>query len=295
MYDRLLFPTDGSDGAEAVTDDVLDIAAAHDATLHVLNVADTAHDSVTRVGDEVIDVFEQEGETLVEKTAATAAERGIETETAVVQGSVPETITEYADTAEIDLIVMPTRGRRGIEEFLLGSTTERVVRTAATPVLTLRPENAGFDYPFESLLVPTDGSDPATQALDLAAEAAADTAATLNVLSAVDTSVFAGSDALPQLDALEAEASTAVDAAADRAASAGVAEVVTAVEHGSSIPAAIRSYADEAGVDCILLGTHGRTGLNRYLLGSVAEALVRSADRPVLIVPQDADTTAGDG
>ena len=66
MYDQLLFPTDGSDGAEAVTDDVLDIAAAHDATLHVLNVADTAHDSVTRVGDEVIDVFEQEGDTLVE-------------------------------------------------------------------------------------------------------------------------------------------------------------------------------------------------------------------------------------
>jgi nucleotide-binding universal stress UspA family protein len=292
MYDRLLFPTDGSDGAEAVIDDVLDIAASHDAAVHMLNVADTAHDSVTRVGDEVIDVFEQEGGDIVTAAAASADARSIETETAVVQGAVPATITEYASAAEIDLIVMPTHGRTGLSERLVGSTTERVSRTTTVPVLTLRPNGERLTYPFETLLAPTDGSEPATQAVDVATEIA-DQETTLHVLSAIDTAAFGGSDTLQQYGTLESETSEVAESAADRARSAGAGDVVEAVEHGPSIPAAIRSYAEEAAADCIVMGTHGRTGLDRILLGSVTEAIVRSADRPVLIVPQDAEGTAG--
>lgn len=293
MYDRLLFPTDGSDGAAAVIDDVLGIATAHGATLHILNVADTTHDSVTRVGSEVVDVLEAEGDSLVAETAATAEARGVETKTAVRQGDVPATITEYAETAAIDLIAMPTHGRTGIGELLVGSTTERVSRTTTVPVLTLRPDSDGLTYPFETLLVPTDGSECAAQALDLATGIAVNDAI-LHILSAVDTAAFGGSDSLPHYDALETEAGEVVETAADRARSGGVDEIIETVEHGTSIPAAIRSYADETEIDCIVMGTHGRTGLDRYLLGSVTEAVVRSADQPVLIVPQETDTAAAE-
>jgi len=141
MFDRILFPTDGGEGADAVTGRVLDTAAFHGATLYVLHVADTTHDSVARIEGGVVDVFEREGERIVAETERRATERGIETVTDVVQGGVPETVVAYAEEYGVDLIVMPTRGRTGLERALFGSVTERVVRRSPVPVLTLHPDD----------------------------------------------------------------------------------------------------------------------------------------------------------
>jgi nucleotide-binding universal stress UspA family protein len=286
MFDRILFPIDDSDGVAAVRDSVYALAAAHDATLHVLNVADTAHDSVTRIGDQVVDALEQAGEQLVGETAAKAAEQGIPTETAVIQGGVAATITTYAETAEIDLIVMPTQGRTGIEERLLGSTTERVSRETPVPLLTLRPDATPVATPFERLLVPTDGSDTAASALDVGIELAVADGSTLQLLSIIDTGLFGGDLRADQYtESLTSAAERIIDDARDRATAAGVGDVVTAVEDDESVAGGIRSYAVDADSDCIVVGTHGRTGLNRYLLGSVTETLIRTAPVPVLVVP----------
>ena len=286
MFDRILFPIDDSDGVAAVRDSVYALAAAHDATLHVLNVADTAHDSVTRIGDQVVDALEQTGEQLVAETARQAAERGISTQTAVIQGGVAATITEYAETAEIDCIVMPTQGRKGIEERLLGSTTERVSRETTVPLLTLRPDAAPLSTPIERLLVPTDGSDTAAAALDVGIDLAVADTSTLHLLSVVDTSLFGGDIQAEQYaDSLTEAATGITDDARDRATAAGVGEVITAVEDDRSVAEGIRSYAAEAEADCIVVGTHGRTGLDRYLLGSVTETLIRTSPVPVMVVP----------
>ena len=141
MYDHILFPTDGSERSDAAFDHVLAIAAEHGATVHIFHVADTARDSVTQISGDVVDVLEREGDRIVEETAKKAAERGVSTVTEVHQGGVPESIVAYADEYGIDLIVMPTRGRTGLERTLLGSVTERVVRHASVPVLTI-PEEA---------------------------------------------------------------------------------------------------------------------------------------------------------
>lgn len=141
MFDRILFPTDGGDGASTVFDHVLDVAEYHGATLHVLHVADTNRDSVTRIDGRVVDAFEREGERIVDEYAERAAHSGVSVVTDVVQGSVPETITTYAEEYDIDLVLMPTRGRTGLERLLLGSTTERVVRRSRVPVLTLHPDD----------------------------------------------------------------------------------------------------------------------------------------------------------
>ena len=141
MFDHILFPADGSDGANSVFDHVLAVAETHDATLHILHVADTAHDSVTQIDGRVVDVFEREGERIVEALADRAASRDVPTTTDVVQGGVPETILAYADRYDIDLIVMPTRGQTGLKRLFLGSTTARVVRGSPVPVLTLHPDD----------------------------------------------------------------------------------------------------------------------------------------------------------
>ena len=136
MYDDLLFPTDGGDGAETGLERALEAARTFDADLHVLYVADTARDSVTNVRGTVVDALEEEGEEIIDEYAARADEAGVEAVDVVLQGRPHEVIVEYAEE-HVDLVVMPNRGRESVAEHLLGSTTERVVRTSSVPVLTL--------------------------------------------------------------------------------------------------------------------------------------------------------------
>jgi len=138
MFDRILFPTDGGDGRDEALEYALGLAEAHGATLHVLFVADTQRDSVTLVGTDVVDALTDVGEGAVAGIADRATEYGVPTETAVEQGTPWRTILDYIDREGVDLVVMATHGRGGIERYLLGSVTEKMVRTADVPVLTVR-------------------------------------------------------------------------------------------------------------------------------------------------------------
>ncbi|WP_435096942.1 universal stress protein [Halorubrum sp. N11] len=287
MFDRILFPTDGSDGASAAFGHVLDLAADHGATVHVLNVADTTHDSVTRIGREVVDVLEREGVEIVEAAADRAADRGVETATEVRQGGVAETIAAYTEEHKIDLVAMPTRGRTGFDRLLLGSTTERVVRESTVPVLSIRPDGESARYPYRNVLVPTDGSDRAGDALDRALTFAERAGATVHVLSVVDIGII-GSERYSGVDTLVKGAERTVADAAATAEEAGV-ETVEAVDVGSSASLGIQAYVDENDIDLVVMGTQGRTGVERYLLGSVAERTVRTSPVPVLTVPDQSD------
>jgi nucleotide-binding universal stress UspA family protein len=287
MFDTLLVPVDGSDGAAAALNHALELAVAHDATVHILNVADTTRDSVTSVRGRVVDVLEQEGARIVREATERATEGGVSTVTDVLQGDPYRTIVDYADTYGIDLVVMATHGRQGLDEALLGSTTERVVRRSDVPVLTVPPDGAHTHHPYRRVLVPTDGSDPAGVALSLGADVAAASGASLHLLSVVETATL-GVDV--RASALEESATAILDDAAETATDAGVTDVTTEVAFGGSIAGGIREYVDDHGIDLVALGTHGRSGLDRYVLGSVSERLVRTAAVPVLTVrPTDDD------
>ena len=137
MYETILVPTDGSDQADAAIDHAVSIARTHDATLHLLYVADTNRDSVTTLGGEVVDALEQEGERII-GNATERLDPAVDVVDAVDTGDPVETILDYAEVVDADLIVMGTHGRRGLDRYLLGSTTERVVRLSSIPVLTIR-------------------------------------------------------------------------------------------------------------------------------------------------------------
>ncbi|WP_435066943.1 universal stress protein [Haloplanus sp. C73] len=286
MLDKILFPTDGSDGASEVFGHALDVAAAHDATVHVINVADTARDSVTQVRGQVIDALEQAGTRAVKDAASRASDRGVPTVTDVLQGEPYATIVDYAESADIDLVIMPTHGRQGLQRFLLGSTTERVVRRSDVPVLTVRPDDdVTVRYPYQSVLVPTDGSDPSAAALEVGLDVTRVADAALHLVSVVDVASL-GFDVRAdiQTEALESAAQDIVDEAAATATEAGVDPAATSVEFGGSVARAIQSYVTDHDIDLLVVGTHGRTGFDRYVLGSVAEHLVRTAPVPVLTV-----------
>jgi len=120
MFPQILFPTDGGQGASNALDHLLDIATAHDSTVHILNVANTTKDTVVRMQGDVVDVLERDGERIVRDAADQAQERGVAVVTEVRQGEPYSTIVDYANSRDVDLIVMPTHGRRGLERFLLG-------------------------------------------------------------------------------------------------------------------------------------------------------------------------------
>lgn len=288
MYDRILLPTDEDTAASPIVDHVLEIAACHEAKLHVLYVADTTHDSVTRIGTEVVDTLETKGKEAVATVVERAEARDVETTTEILQGGVSTSIADYAGENAIDLITMPTRGREGIEETLIGSTTERVIRRANVPVLTFPPDEAR-SYPYADILIPTDGSDAANSALDFGVSRARASGAALHLLSVIEFDTFGvdlGSERYAET--LESQATQIVDEATESATEEAVETVVGSVEWNASVTNAIQEYADENKVDVVVMSTHGQTGLERYLLGSVTEKVIRTLTRPVLTVPASA-------
>jgi nucleotide-binding universal stress UspA family protein len=147
VYENVLVPTDGSGVTDYAVEHALSIAAQYGARVHALYVVDTTAIASLEAGSElVLDGLREEGERAVERIAAAAAEAGVEADTHVVDGPPARRIVSVAADEGMDLVVMATHGRRGVERFLLGSVTERVVRTSDVPVLTVRaPEREGDD------------------------------------------------------------------------------------------------------------------------------------------------------
>ena len=138
MYDRLLFPNDGSEIAASAFEYAFEITSEHDATIHVLAVVDTTDESIARTGEGVIDDLEGRGERIVHEAADRATERGVSVVPEVSHGIPHETIVEYSEKVDIDLVVVGTHGRTGFDRYLLGSVTEKIVCTSPIPVLTVR-------------------------------------------------------------------------------------------------------------------------------------------------------------
>ncbi|MFB6302454.1 MAG: universal stress protein [Haloferacaceae archaeon] len=141
MYDEILVPTDGSAAAERAIEHAIDLAARYDARIHAFYVVDTsAYAALEGAGTAVIDALEEQGEEAVDAIVEAAEGAGVPFERVIRRGSPHRNILDYVDEADVDLVVMGTHGRRGIDRYLLGSVTERVVRSAPVPVLTIRME-----------------------------------------------------------------------------------------------------------------------------------------------------------
>ena len=282
MYDDILVPTDGSDTALNATEAAVALAERFDARLHAVNVLELGY-LPPRFEDEVPEALEYYGGNAVEAVEELASDSGVEVTTDVVatDGPIHETIVEYAGENGIDCIVMGTHGRTGLGQRVLGSVTERTLRLSPVPVFAVH-EGDDLAADFEDILVPTDGSKGARAAADHAIELATATDAALHVVYVVDArSIGYDVGSANILKALEAAGQQAVDDVVERADAAGVRSVQASVLTGTAARS-LTDYATDRGVDCIVMGTHGRTGVNRLLLGSVTERVVEMAGVPVL-------------
>ncbi|WP_276259394.1 universal stress protein [Haloglomus litoreum] len=277
MYDRILVATDGSDAAETAVESAIRLADRFGSDLCALHVTPPDDGAPPPGSPDEIDL-----DALLDDLTARADEHDVPISTAVLsnESGAARTIAGYAADQDVDLLVMGTQGRTGLGRFVLGSVAERTLRLAPVPVLMVRTSTPVGEL--DDVLVATDGSEGAAAAVTHAVDLAAAAEATLHVVHVVDVTVAwpTGSGG-PILDRMEAAGREAVDRAVDRAERAGVPSVEATLLSGSPYRAIV-DYGADAGVDLTVVGTHGRSGLDRFLLGSVAERVVRTAGTPVL-------------
>jgi nucleotide-binding universal stress UspA family protein len=323
VTETILVPTDGSVPATTATHHARLVAAATGADVEVLSVVppggllDSASDPRTVAEAAAEDAARVLGggdasdhQSVRDRVAAENEDvepdppepdppepDGFTVTTAVREGDPAETILAYARTVSADLIVMGTHGRTGVNRVVSGSVTERVTRVSDVPVFTVRADGATpTPDTYDTVLLPTDGSDCAEAAVDHAVALAEAFDAEIDVVSVVDVNTVAAQSELTNarlvLDELEGQAENAIERVVDRVSEVGIAGE-TAVIQGA--PASgVMDYAEEAGVDLIVMGTHGRSGIDRFLLGSTTERLIRHASVPVVSVRGDG-VVGGDG
>ena len=288
--DSILVPTDGSEGAETGVRHGIGLAADVGADLHVLSAVDALEINPSLAG-----VDEEDPKSQFEATATRAVEEIVELAQPHLDGEIATTvqwgrpfrlITEYAANNDIDLIVMGTHGRSGLTRLVLGSVAEKVLRTTTVPVVMVPPgaTTDGVDVDYSEILLPTDGSTGAEAAVDWGLTLADSYDGSVHTVYAVDTARFAGEgEMMGVYDALEQTGEAALDAVRQQAHEVGV--DVTATLGTGSAARVIRSYSEDHDVDLIVMGTHGRSGVERYLIGSVTESVVRHTEVPVCCIP----------
>jgi nucleotide-binding universal stress UspA family protein len=293
--DDILVARDFSSVSDRALRHALDLAARTGATLHLLH-ADVLHEVETRSDErpapgDGVDAFRERLK--VDGTAAPEALDAVPVQEVTRRDVAPApALLNYADEEGIDLIAMGTHGRRGPSRILLGSVAEEVVRRAQQPVLTVAGDEEEGRTPTPGtvgrLLVPIDFSDYSREALRYAHEWGGLYDAEIDVLHVVEEDLhpafYVGGvqsiyDAQPDLDEkVTAKLTEFVDEVL------GTSEHVTPHVATGSAPSAIATFVDEHAVDLVSLSTHGRTGMERFFLGSVAEKVVRHVSCPVLTV-----------
>jgi nucleotide-binding universal stress UspA family protein len=297
MFRRLLVPLDGSRLAEAALPVAAYVARKLDSTVTLLHVVER-HSPQEVHGDPHLTTPEQAAAYL-DEVAARAVLDGLAVErhihTAAVD-DVARSIVEHRDELAPDLIVMCTHGRGGLRTWLYGTIAQQVIARGTIPTLVVRPTGSRDAQPFvcRKLLVPIDGHPEHEQGLPIAIALARACAAELHLLMVIHTfSTLAGQRAasarlLPRTTSalLDIARHSAQDYLQQRAAQAQAQGLIVTAEIRRGDPARKIAQAIRAiGADAVVLGTHGRAGMDALWAGSVVPRISRRAREPLLLVP----------
>jgi nucleotide-binding universal stress UspA family protein len=300
--DRILCPVDFSDFSGPALEHAVRLAKWFDARVEVIHVVPCLA-YVMPVGGylpyslapaEVVRLEREHAAHSIGDLVAPLLGEGVPIETRVLEGEPWRVILEEAEDRVADLLVMGTHGRSGFEVLLLGSVTEKVLRRAPCPVLTVgnvSPQTRTGPL-FRSVLCAADLTPASEHTLDVAISVAAENDARITLLHVVDslpgdigTRPHLGVPEIgPLRHELLAEARAQLHKAVPRAARS-FCEVSERVETGVAWSGILR-VAARMDADLIVMGAHTRGALGRTLFGSTANQVVRRANCPVLVVRQ---------
>lgn len=245
---------------------------------------------------------ERSDSSFLEGLAVELRSRGVPVSTAVEHGDPVERILAAANREGVELVVMATHGRGGLERLLIGSVADAVMRACSRPTLLVVPSDFEAAQPVElkRLLLPLDGSTLAEAALPVAARLAGASGAVLTLVQVVEpvTASVAPVGYVPNLAEWERERANAALAYLGGVRSrlpatlASEALVLRAIDAA----AALAGYVQSAGIDLLIMSSRGLGGFRRLVVGSTADRLIRSAVPTLLVHPAEpAEPAEGQG
>jgi len=292
-YHKLLLPLDGSPLAEQVLQHLPWLATPADTELVLVSAIETWRYAVS--GSEfawvdTLPAIRAGTEQYIAAQCQQLQQSGYRVTMHVVEGDAAQTILDLAQTSGADCIVMSTHGRSGVARWALGSVAERVLHGARMPVFLVRATTEPRQHKLQTILLPLDGSAVAEQALPEAQALAKANDAHILLLQVMQR-LDAGNQHILFKDEAAAKATfaqwlaqaeTYLAGVARRLEAAGVASTQRVVVDNPD--RAICALTKGNGVNLVVMGTHGRTGVRRWVYGSVANKVLRDAGCPLLLV-----------
>ncbi|RMD90895.1 MAG: universal stress protein [Calditrichaeota bacterium] len=293
---KILFPTDFSKCSDQAFVHALFLARQHNAELHMLHAIalheddpynpahhfpdkEEIHNRLKGIADSQMDALLEKYD-LKDVKIKKLQKRGI---------SPAPVILDYAREEDIDLIVMGTHGRRGISHILLGSVAEEVVRVAKCPVLTIREQKEPKSIEaFEKILVPVDFSEHSKSAVAHAKAITATYKARLYLLHVIEESIHPAfyvtgkSSVFELIPDIESKSKEFMAKLVKETKGPAV-ETEYFVLEGRAAQEIVK-FSDKNDIDLIVIATHGLTGIEHFLLGSITEKVIRMANCPVFTV-----------
>lgn len=306
MYQRILVPLDGSTFGEHALPLALQLVRRGGSPLHLVHVYSPQSEYPAPDFGVPIDLDSQlqaaEYQYLTRKTRSLTGLTAQSVTCAMPEGPIAEALAREARTSDTDLIVMTTHGRGAFSRFWLGSIADQLVRQASAPILLVRPKDHPPDLSdiptLRHILIALDGEKLSEEAIEPAVNFGSLFDAHYTLLRVlrpvVDLSATfpeglgesSGVNMLERLEALdrklEADAEDDLERLADGLRKRGLTVTTTVTRH-TQAASGILDYARSHAVDTIALATHGRHGLSRLFLGSVADKVLRGASVPVLV------------
>ncbi len=297
MYKRILVPLDGSELAERVIPYAVSIANALSSQVSLLRIVDSvpeqwADPTHGRYLDQLTSSFRNQAMDYLEGIAAPLRREGITVTCSAHEGNPSELIINESSREAETLIALSTHGRSGINRWVMGSVTDKVLHGVSAPLLILRSQEGNPPASLEAnnIILPLDGSALSEQVLPHVVSLAKALGASVTLLRTTDISYYTpmGEDYPASMyDDLIQEATVEAEEylkhMSQQLSNEGVGESQSYVRQGEAA-GTILDMADDSPSTLIAMCTHGRSGVGRWVLGSVTDRVVRHSNRPVLVV-----------
>lgn len=278
-YNKILAAFDGSESSQNALRQAMALADREHSWVRVLAVVPSYEGELELVGVRDLQAaLRGPVEGLIASARKIAGPDSANVITKVEQGEAYETIIDVAEKENCDLIVMGRRGLRHLERMLIGSVTARVIGHTGKDVLVVPRD---MEVKLERITAAIDGSRHSEAALERALYFADAYGARLTIVSVVDMLPEQYGDALSVIEGLEKKTASFLEEAKQKAEAAGVAAEIKLLR-GDPADEVVR-FARENDTGLTLVGSHGRSGIKKLLLGSVAEKIIGLAPCPVLV------------
>jgi nucleotide-binding universal stress UspA family protein len=280
IYRKVLIAIDGSETSMYALREYIRFSKAENPSITVVSVIPPYEgDLAATWTNNIITSIKKQCDASLSEAIKIAGEEGVTIQALCEEGTIHEKIVDLADMENYDLIVMGKKGLSLIERAFVGSVTERVIGYSRQDILVI-PNGAKIGR--RNLLVATDGSAYSEAAARKAIEIAMQSHGEIKALSVVNVTVEFMLRAHEIYDTLVAKAKGFSDVIKQKALAAGI--KAEALVRDGEVYQVIIDVAKEQQADMIIMGSLGRTGIKRLLMGSTAERVLGHATFPVLIV-----------